>query len=511
EQKGEDLNVNDVKKLTTDTSIGLILADIDQAKLLSPLRAVPDFKVGLLRAEFVLGAIGVHYKALKAFDAGVLDEAIALAQQPGAADKKSHELAARMGNKEQSVSVTDRERLLYETLSVEHGPGLAASLEATKKGIAERLQGSGYATGHEFYVEMLSQKISLFAHAFDGKDVIYRTTDYKSNEYRGLMGGKLFEGEEDNPMLGYRGVSRGVDAWEIEAFVKARREYGAKNLHLMFPFVRTEEELMNTVATSAAQGLKRGEDGLKVFVMAEIPSVASIPHTFLQHVDGFSIGSNDMTQGVLMTDRDSAKLQHTYDEEDPAVVQSMLSVIFAARKVDKEVGFCGQGVSNSEFIAAMVSVAGIDSASVTPDAYVKVKRLVHEIEARKIGVAGLGAWMNEYRAQKMNDVLKDVVAAHVFDGVGAAKPKGDMAPAEAYDWLQTAMVQANTLALSSEPAAAEKGRAQLAALRQAAKTVIYANTDWSKIVDTALRTAGFANAAECDDAIAARRAAHAHG
>ncbi len=510
-QKGEDLDVGAVKLLPTHTSVGLILADIDQAKVLAPLRAVPDFKVGLLRAEFVLGAIGVHYKALKAYDAGVLDEAIAVASKPGAAEATVKQLSARAGDALQAPGMTDRERLLLQTLTVADSAHLLATLEQTKAGVSDRLQKSGYATGHEFYVEMLSQKIALFAHAFEGKDVVYRTTDYKTNEYKGLMGGALFEGSEDNPMLGYRGVSRGVDAWEIEAFLKARKAYGATNLQLMFPFVRTEEELLTTMASAQAQGLKRGEDGLKVFVMAEIPSVATIPHTFLKHVDGFSIGSNDLTQGVLMTDRDSAKLQHTYDEQDPAVVQSMLAVIFAARKAGKEVGFCGQGVSNSEFLAAMVTVAGIDSASVTPDAYLKVKRLVHDIEQRGIGVAQLGAWMNDYRKIGMTTALSALAQTGAVD-LSAAQA-ANFSPDDAFAWVQGALMSANLIASSAEAHEAGNGRAQLAALRKVTKSVIYANTDWRHVVDGALRTAGFDSAAQCDDVIAKRRTQHAqaHG
>jgi pyruvate,water dikinase len=369
-------------------------------------------------------------------------------------------------------------------------------IEAVRSDLLKRLERSGYTSGREFYVENLSQKIALLALAFDGRDVVYRTTDYKSNEYAGLLGGGLFETPESNPMIGWRGVSRGIDRWEVEAFLKARQQYGAKNLHIMFPFVRTEEEIVETVASTRSQGLKSGDRGLKVFVMAEIPSVAALPSTFLRHVDGFSIGSNDLTQGMLMTDRDSAKLQKTYDEEDPTVVQGMLSIIFTAIGQNKEVGFCGMGVSNSPMIAAMVSVAGISSASVTPDAFAKVSQIVHGIEAENISVAGLGAWMNAHKRMAMKKAL---------EATGLDLPK-DLEPAAAYAWIQEALVRAYARAASLDPQVQQAGRGELVALKKASKAVVHANTDWEQVVDNALHTAGFASAGEYDRLRARRRA-----
>ncbi len=492
---GQHIDTNELAKVKTKTAVGLILADLDQAKALHALARLPDFKVGLLRAEFVLGAIGVHYQALKAYDHGVLEEA-----------------AWRVGRGEPSDAAgsadDERTQLLRATMEgVRDQPPEAAArqLLELKAELDARLKKSGFTSGHEFYVEMLSQRIALFAHVFAGRDVIYRTTDYKSNEYQGLLGGALFEEKESNPMLGYRGVSRSIDPWELEAFRKARDEYGATNLHIMFPFVRTEDEIVSTVAVARARGVKSGDKGLKVFVMAEIPSVAALPKSFLRHVDGFSIGSNDLTQGMLMTDRDSARLQRTYDEEEPSVVQGMLAIIFSAIAEGKEAGFCGQGVSNSEFIAAMVSVAGITSASATPDVFVKVKRLVADIESRGIGVAQLGEWMNQHKRARMHEALDGLRASGLF---GARAPGPESSPEEAYAFVQRALIRAHREAASTVPATHARGRQRLLELSKASKAVIGANNDWREVVDNALHTAGFDSAEAYDRALAAARRRH---
>jgi hypothetical protein len=188
-------------------------------------------------------------------------------------------------------------------------------LNALTDKIRKQLFSRGFRSGKELYVQTLSQGLGLFAMAFHGKAILYRTTDFKSTEYRNLLGGNLFETLEDNPMLGYRGVSRNLHDWEIESFKLARGIFGGKNLHIMLPFVRTVEE-----ATAMKRYLEQvhklhsGDEGLKIFIMSEIPSNAILAKQFIQDFDGFSIGSNDMTQMVLATDRDNASLRHIYDE-----------------------------------------------------------------------------------------------------------------------------------------------------------------------------------------------------
>jgi len=473
EEKGEDIDTNKIKNnLPTNTCVGLILADVNAAKKLSQLKNIPDFKVGLLRAEFVLGAIGVHYQALKAYDANIFDKLLELI--------KNGEIKEAMKalSEKNEVEKTEGELLLmsmYATGGANNGDNLVDVLEKTKTEIETRLQVAGYSSGHEFYTEMLSQQIALFAKAFDGKDIIYRTTDYKSNEYQGLLGGILFEPDEDNPMLGFRGVSRGIDAWEAEAFKKARDQYGAINLHIMLPFVRTEQELIETTASLQANGIERGDKGLKLFVMAEIPSVGQNPRSFLRDIDGFSIGSNDLTQGVLMTDRDLAKLQDVYDEEDPSVVQQMLAIIFEAIRQGKEVGFCGMGVSNSPFIAAFCAVAGITSASVTPDAYEKTKIGVNGIENSGISVKTLGSWMQKDKMAKMGTAIDMLVDKGVLNSQQAV-PLKESAQA-AYNWAKAALRDA-----------LRKGdKATELALTKATKPIVQALQDYTMLVASALK------------------------
>ena len=505
---GEDIDTREImKEYPTETSVGLILADVDQAKALHLLRNIPDFKVGLLRAEFVLGAIGTHNRGLKAYDYGIYDRVVSLHRE-GTLESEVQRIELQLENLSQDTP-TEEETLLWEMVTIAKSKldgdmiKVIEYIKKTNEDIRKRLKTSGYKTGHELYVEMLAQTTALHARSFEGKDVIYRTTDFKSNEYEGLLGGFLFEPKEPNPMLGYRGVSRSIDPWEIEAFIKARNKYGANNLHIMFPFVRTQEELAQTLIAARAQGLRRGVDGLKVFVMAEIPSIATLPHSFLKYVDGFSIGSNDLTQGELMTDRDAQRLQETYDEENPSVTEATLSIIFAAIKQGKEVGYCGMGVSNSPFIAAMCAVAGITSASATPDVYVNTKRIIHDIESQGITVAKLGNWMQKYKEEKMKKALQELVNTGLFSsstaGVGGARI--DFTPEEAYSWIIAASRIANADTLSGDPDISKRGQSCLRALNKAIKPVIHANTDWNQIVNQALNKAGFHDAREYDQMI----------
>lgn len=233
---------------------------------------------------------------------------------------------------------------------------------------------AGYASPVEFYVEKLVEGIATLAAAFTDKPVIVRMSDFKSNEYANLIGGKLYEPEEENPMLGFRGASRYVsdnfrDCFELEcrALKKVRDEMGLTNIQIMIPFVRTVSEAKRVIELLAQNGLKRGENGLKVIMMCELPTNALLAEQFLEHFDGFSIGSNDLTQLTLGLDRDSGIVSHLFDERDAAVKALLSMAIHACRKAGKYVGICGQGPSDHPDLAKWLMEQGIESVSLNPD------------------------------------------------------------------------------------------------------------------------------------------------
>ncbi|WP_226051544.1 phosphoenolpyruvate synthase [Dickeya chrysanthemi] len=236
----------------------------------------------------------------------------------------------------------------------------------------------GYDDPVEFYIERLKEGIATLAAAFWPKRVIVRLSDFKSNEYANLLGGARYEPEEENPMLGFRGAGRYVSpdfracfALECEAVKRVRNGMGLTNVEVMIPFVRTVAQAEAVVAELASQGLKRGENGLKIIMMCEIPSNALLAEEFLQHFDGFSIGSNDMTQLTLGLDRDSGVVSELFDERNDAVKALLAMAIRAAKKQGKYVGICGQGPSDHEDFAAWLMDEGIDSLSLNPDTVVQ--------------------------------------------------------------------------------------------------------------------------------------------
>ncbi|MBP8216974.1 MAG: phosphoenolpyruvate synthase, partial [Thauera sp.] len=209
------------------------------------------------------------------------------------------------------------------------------------------------------------------------KPVIVRMSDFKSNEYRKLLGGEIYEPEEENPMLGFRGASRYIarsfrDCFEMEvaAMKKVRNELGLTNVQIMIPFVRNVEEAKGVVDLLAEHGLKRGVNELKLIMMCEIPSNAILAEQFLEHFDGYSIGSNDLTQLTLGLDRDSGLVAHAFDERDPAVKQLLSMSIQAANKLGKYVGICGQGPSDHPDLAEWLMDEGIQTISLNPDTVV---------------------------------------------------------------------------------------------------------------------------------------------
>ncbi|ORM74037.1 phosphoenolpyruvate synthase [Pantoea wallisii] len=293
---------------------------------------LPNEGVGLARLEFIINRmIGVHPKALLEFD--------------------------------------------------QQTPELQAQIRQMMKGFDDPV---------EFYIARLTEGIATLGAAFAPKRVIVRLSDFKSNEYANLVGGERYEPEEENPMLGFRGAGRYVAdsfrdcfALECEAVKRVRNEMGLTNVEIMIPFVRTVDQAQAVVAELAKHGLKRGENGLKVIMMCEIPSNALLAEQFLEHFDGFSIGSNDMTQLALGLDRDSGVVSALFDERNEAVKALLSMSIQAAKKQGKYVGICGQGPSDHQDFAAWLMEQGIDSLSLNPDTVVETWLSLAELNSAK--------------------------------------------------------------------------------------------------------------------------------
>ncbi|MED5425250.1 MAG: phosphoenolpyruvate synthase, partial [Pseudomonadota bacterium] len=248
--------------------------------------------------------------------------------------------------------------------------------EELKEEISDMI--AGYESPTEYYIEKLVEGISTIGAAFSPEKVIVRMSDFKSNEYFNLVGGYQYEPDEENPMLGFRGASRYISedfrdcfALECEAIKRVRNKMGLTNVEIMIPFVRTLEEGRQVIELLEEQGLKKGENGLRVIMMCELPSNALLADKFLDIFDGFSIGSNDLTQLTLGLDRDSGLIAHLFDERDEAVKALLSMAIQAAKKRGKYVGICGQGPSDHEDFAAWLVQEGIDSVSLNPDTVVE--------------------------------------------------------------------------------------------------------------------------------------------
>lgn len=282
--------------------------------------AIPNHGVGLARLEFIINRIiGIHPKALLEFDRLPLD--------------LQHTIRCRI---------------------------------------------AGYSDPVSFYVEKLTEGIATIAAAFAPKPVIVRLSDFKSNEYAKLLGGERYEPTEENPMLGFRGASRYTgaafrDCFELEcrALRKVREALGLTNVEIMVPFVRTLEEARRVIAILKQNGLERGRHGLRLIMMCEVPSNALLAKAFLESFDGFSIGSNDLTQLILGLDRDSALVADAFDERDPAVKELLHRAIQACREAGKYIGICGQGPSDHPDLARWLLEEGIGSLSLNPDTVVE--------------------------------------------------------------------------------------------------------------------------------------------
>ena len=235
-----------------------------------------------------------------------------------------------------------------------------------------------YTDKKEYFVDKLSQAVATIAAAFYPKDVIVRMSDFKSNEYANLIGGREFEPEEENPMIGFRGASRYYNErykegfkLECETIKRVRNDMGLTNVKLMIPFCRTVEEGKKVVELIAGFGLKRGENGLEIYMMTEIPSNVLLAEEFAKYFDGFSIGSNDLTQLTLGIDRDSSIISNLFDERNAAAKQLIALAIQKSKKAGIKIGLCGQAPSDFPEYAAFLVEQGIDSISFNPDALLK--------------------------------------------------------------------------------------------------------------------------------------------
>jgi pyruvate, water dikinase len=258
--------------------------------------------------------------------------------------------------------------------------------EAARKAI-ERLT-RGYTTKADYFVDKLARGMARLAAAHHPLPVIVRMSDFKTNEYAALLGGAAFEPHEENPMIGWRGASRYYhpdyrDGFGLEcrAVVKAREEIGLANIVVMIPFCRTPEEADRVIEEMAKHGLVRGRNGLEVYVMAEIPSNVVLAEEFAARFDGFSIGSNDLTQLTLGVDRDSDRLSSLFNERHPAVTETIARLLASARKTGTHTGLCGQAPSDHPEFARFLVEHGIDSISVTPDSFLRVKEQIAAAEA----------------------------------------------------------------------------------------------------------------------------------
>lgn len=320
----------------TQTSVMLTVGDPGKAFELS---FIPNAGVGLARTEFIVtNNIGVHPMALARF--------------PKLKDQQAiKQIAARIGDEDP----------------------------------------------HEYFVRRLSEGVGRIAAAFYPKPVIVRTSDFKTNEYAQLLGGKEFEPKEENPMLGFRGASRYYDeryadgfALECLALLRVRRDMGLTNVKVMIPFCRTVAEGKRVISTMAEHGLKQGEDGLEIYAMCELPSNVVRARDFLQVFDGYSIGSNDLTQLVLGLDRDSSTVAYLFDERDDAVRDMIAEVIEAARRAGKPIGICGQAPSDYPDFARWLVERGITSISLNPDAVIRTTLLIAQAEAETTEAPPIG-------------------------------------------------------------------------------------------------------------------------
>jgi pyruvate,water dikinase len=249
---------------------------------------------------------------------------------------------------------------------------------------------AGYPDGASYFIERLAEGIGTIAAAFFPRPVIVRLSDFKSNEYAALLGGRVFEPHEENPMIGFRGAARYIHpayaegfALECQALKRVRDVMGLTNLKVMVPFCRRLDEARGVLAAMARHGLGRGVNGLQVYVMCEIPNNVLLIDEFSELFDGFSIGSNDLTQLTLGVDRDSAIVAESFDERDPGMLKMLKLAVEGAKRNGRHSGICGQAPSDHPEIAKYLVELGIDSISLTPDTVLRTMRALAEIEGKR--------------------------------------------------------------------------------------------------------------------------------
>jgi len=339
------------------------------------------------------GEVGMVYRGILPFEKIVTKlEELPKTQTPLMMNVASPDLAfkfSRIPNK--GVGLAREEFIINNYIKV-HPMALLKHREVGDPELTAKIEQitSGFENERDFFIKKLSYGIGRIGAAFYPNDVIVRFSDFKSNEYMNLLGGKYFEPKEENPMIGWRGASRYYSkeykeafGMECEAILRVRSEMGLDNVIVMIPFCRTPEEMELVLATMAEFGLVRGENGLQVYLMAELPSNILLAEQFSKHIDGFSIGSNDLTQLTLGLDRDSSLVSHLYDEKNPAVKALISQLIKVAKKNNVKVGICGQGPSDFPEFAEFLVQEGIDTISVTPDSVLKTLTAIHNIESKR--------------------------------------------------------------------------------------------------------------------------------
>jgi len=339
------------------------------------------------------GEVGMVYRGILPFEEIVTKlEELPKTQTPLMMNVASPDLAfkfSRIPNK--GVGLAREEFIINNYIKV-HPMALLKHREVGDPELTAKIEQitSGFENERDFFIKKLSYGIGRIGAAFYPNDVIVRFSDFKSNEYMNLLGGKYFEPKEENPMIGWRGASRYYSkeykeafGMECEAILRVRSEMGLDNVIVMIPFCRTPEEMELVLATMAEFGLVRGENGLQVYLMAELPSNILLAEQFSKHIDGFSIGSNDLTQLTLGLDRDSSLVSHLYDEKNPAVKALISQLIKVAKKNNVKVGICGQGPSDFPEFAEFLVQEGIDTISVTPDSVLKTLTAIHNIESKR--------------------------------------------------------------------------------------------------------------------------------
>jgi pyruvate,water dikinase len=338
------------------------------------------------------GEIGYVYDGLLKFD----EKNVYLNEIPATKTK----IMMNVGNPDEAFSLSflpnsgvglAREEFIINSYIRIHPKALISFNSIRNEKLREQIEEItvGYSDKKQFFIDKLAQGIGTIAAAFYPKDVIVRTSDFKTNEYAGLIGGADFEPKEGNPMIGWRGASRYYDdkykdgfALECKAIVKVRNEMGLTNVKVMIPFCRTVEEGEKVLAEMKKNGLEKGRNGLEVYVMCEVPSNVLLADDFCRIFDGFSIGSNDLTQLTLGVDRDSEIVSRIYDERNPAVKRLIENVIRSAKQHGKKVGICGQAPSDFPDFAAFLVGLGIDSISLNPDTVIKTTLRIAEEEKK---------------------------------------------------------------------------------------------------------------------------------